>query len=80
MRHLAATALGFLLVAPAAASAQLTQVQREVVLLHDLESWTHAEIAQALDLSEVSSRQHLFNARKALRSVLSADPVEARHG
>lgn len=47
--------------------ARLTSVQREVVLLHDLESWTHAEIAAALDLSEVNSRQQLFVARKAMR-------------
>lgn len=46
---------------------RLSEVQREVVLLHDLESWTHAEIATALDLSEVNSRQHLFVARKAMR-------------
>jgi RNA polymerase sigma-70 factor (ECF subfamily) len=51
----------------------VTPVQREVVLLHDLEGWTHAEIAAALDLSEVSSRQHLFNARRALRARLT-DP------
>ncbi len=48
----------------------VTDVQREVVLLHDLEGWTHAEIAAALDLSEVGSRQHLFNARRALRQRL----------
>ncbi len=48
----------------------VTDVQREVVLLHDLEGWTHAEIAVALDLSEVGSRQHLFNARRALRQHL----------
>lgn len=51
--------------------AALTQVQREVVLLHDLEGWAHAEIAQALELSETNSRQHLFQARKALRAKLS---------
>jgi RNA polymerase sigma-70 factor, ECF subfamily len=45
----------------------LTAVQREVVLLHDLEGWTHAEIGAALEMSEVSSRQHLFNARRTLR-------------
>ncbi len=51
----------------------LTQVQREVVLLHDLESWTHAEIAAALDLTEVNSRQHLFVARRALKAFLGQD-------
>jgi RNA polymerase sigma-70 factor (ECF subfamily) len=50
-----------------AALEAVTAVQREVVLLHDLEGWTHAEIAAALEISEVSSRQHLFNARRTLR-------------
>jgi RNA polymerase sigma-70 factor (ECF subfamily) len=55
----------------------VTPVQREVVLLHDLEGWTHAEIAVALDISEVSSRQHLFVARRTLRSRLGeATPAE----
>jgi RNA polymerase sigma-70 factor (ECF subfamily) len=63
------------------ALAALTPVQREVVLLHDLEGWTHAEIADALDLSEVNCRQHLFTARRALRGGLAAlAPAEARHG
>jgi RNA polymerase sigma-70 factor (ECF subfamily) len=39
----------------------LTAVQREVVLLHDLEEWTHDEIGDALNLSAVMCRQHLFN-------------------
>lgn len=55
----------------------LPPVQREIVLLHDLEGWTHAEIAAALDISEVSSRQHLFVARRTLRSRLGeAEPVQ----
>jgi RNA polymerase sigma-70 factor (ECF subfamily) len=48
----------------------LGAVQREVVLLHDLEGWTHAEIASALAMSEVMSRQHLFLARRELRALL----------
>lgn len=48
----------------------LSEAQREVVLLHDLEGWTHAEIGRALDLSEVMSRQHLFQARRVLRGAL----------
>jgi RNA polymerase sigma-70 factor (ECF subfamily) len=52
----------------------VTPVQREVVLLHDLEGWTHAEIAASLEISEVSSRQHLFNARRLLRARLGAAP------
>lgn len=49
----------------------LTEVQREVVLLHDLQGWKHAEIADALDVSEVTCRQHLFNARRVLRTRLA---------
>jgi len=49
---------------------KVTPAQREVVLLHDLEGWTHPEIAQSLGISEVMSRQHLFVARKTLRGLL----------
>jgi RNA polymerase sigma-70 factor (ECF subfamily) len=67
-----------------AALATLTSVQREIVLLHDLDGWSHAELAETLGLSEVSCRQHLFTARRALRAELSAlapaQRGEARHG
>jgi RNA polymerase sigma-70 factor (ECF subfamily) len=52
------------------ALAQLSMHQREVVLLHDLEGWTHAEIASRLDISELMSRRHLSDARKRLRLLL----------
>ncbi|HZN96023.1 MAG TPA: RNA polymerase sigma factor [Myxococcales bacterium] len=57
----------------------LSGPQREVVLLHDLQGLTHAEIADALQISEVMSRQHLFQARKALRAVLER-AGETSHG
>lgn len=50
----------------------LSPQQREVVLLHDLESWTHPEIAAALGLSEVNSRQILSVARRAMRAKLAS--------
>ena len=53
-----------------AALAQLTVAQREVVLLHDLEGWPHADIAAHLEVSEVMSRRHLSDARKRLRVLL----------
>lgn len=61
------------------ALAGLDVEEREVVLLHDLEGWTHAEIARALAISEVHSRQHLFRARQALRAKLGgkASPRES---
>jgi RNA polymerase sigma-70 factor (ECF subfamily) len=54
----------------AAALDTLGPVQREVVLLHDLEGWKHAEIAARLGLSETMSRRHLSDARKRLRARL----------
>ncbi|MFZ4580876.1 MAG: RNA polymerase sigma factor [Myxococcota bacterium] len=53
-----------------AALAILNPAQREVVLLHDLQDWTHAEVAAALEISETMSRQHLFVARRAMRKYL----------
>jgi len=57
------------------ALAELDEQKREVVLLHDLENWTHAEIAQALNISEVHSRQQLFRARQILRAKLEGKAV-----
>lgn len=54
-----------------AALGALSEQQREVVLLHDLESWTHPEIAAATGLSEVNSRQVLSVARRLLRAKLA---------
>lgn len=50
----------------------LTAVQREIVLLHDLDGWPHADIAESLGMSVESSRQHLFNARRQLRLILGS--------
>jgi RNA polymerase sigma-70 factor (ECF subfamily) len=63
-----------------AALGALTEMQREVILLHDLESWTHAEIGTALGISEVNSRQHLFVARRLLRERLRDDAPEVNRG
>ncbi len=52
------------------ALATLTPVQREVVLLHDLDEWTHESIAELIGTSAGMSRQHLFHARKHLRALL----------
>jgi RNA polymerase sigma factor (sigma-70 family) len=40
------------------------------VILHDLEGWKHDEIAERLGLSSMMSRRHLSDARKRLREVL----------
>jgi RNA polymerase sigma-70 factor (ECF subfamily) len=53
---------------------ELPEVQRQVVLLHDLEGWKHREIADQLDLPCGTVRSHLHFARKALRSTLERIP------
>jgi RNA polymerase sigma-70 factor (ECF subfamily) len=53
-----------------AALATLTDVRREVVLLHDLEGWRHREIADLLGTSEGAVRVRLVEARKRLRAEL----------
>ncbi len=58
----------------------LTVTRREVVLLHELDGWTHAEIAETLQISELMSRQHLFLARRELREQLDAKITEVEHG
>jgi RNA polymerase sigma-70 factor (ECF subfamily) len=52
------------------ALAELPVVQREIVLLHDLEGWKHREIAERLSLPSGTVRSHLHFARKALRKAL----------
>jgi RNA polymerase sigma-70 factor (ECF subfamily) len=54
----------------------LSPLQREVVMLHDLEGWTHPEIAAALGMSDAMSRQHLFQARRKLREQLNGQTSE----
>jgi RNA polymerase sigma-70 factor (ECF subfamily) len=59
-----------------AALGAVTAVQREVVLLHDLEGWTHPEIGETLGISAVMSRQHLFLARRRIRAALESRKEE----
>jgi RNA polymerase sigma-70 factor (ECF subfamily) len=51
---------------------ELPEVQREIVLLHDLEGWKHREIANRIGLPSGTVRSHLHFARKALREALGA--------
>jgi RNA polymerase sigma-70 factor (ECF subfamily) len=52
----------------------LSELQRQIVLLHDLEGWKHREIADRLDLPCGTVRSHLHFARKALRRALQRIP------
>jgi RNA polymerase sigma-70 factor (ECF subfamily) len=54
-----------------AALAALDETRREVTLLHDVEGWRHAEIAERLGMPEGTVRYHLHEARKTLRERLA---------
>jgi RNA polymerase sigma-70 factor (ECF subfamily) len=59
---------------------ELSEVQREVVLLHDLEGWKHREIADRLAMPSGTVRSHLHYARKRLREVLAGYFEQDREG
>ena len=52
------------------AMTHLTKLQRRVLVLYDLEGWSHREIAGELGISAGSSRVHLHIARKSMRKRL----------
>jgi RNA polymerase sigma-70 factor (ECF subfamily) len=49
----------------------LTEDRREIVLLHDLEGWTHEEISERLGIPAGTVRSHLHFARRELRPLLA---------
>jgi RNA polymerase sigma-70 factor (ECF subfamily) len=53
----------------------LSEIRREVLLLHDLEGWKHREIAERLGIPDGTVRSHLHFARKHVKAEL-----EQRHG
>ena len=54
------------------AVAKLTQQQREVFLMYEVEGMRHSEIAAVLEISETASKNTLFQAKKNLRQMLEA--------
>lgn len=46
----------------------LSEVRREVLLLHDLEGWKHREIGERLGIPDGTVRSHLHFARRHVRS------------
>ena len=49
---------------------QLPKRSRVVVVLRDVYGWSHAQIAEALDISVSASKVRLHRARKRLRAIL----------
>ncbi len=47
---------------------------REVLVLHDVEGFTHPEISERLDIAVGTSKSQLFHARRAFRQLL--DPAQ----
>jgi RNA polymerase sigma-70 factor (ECF subfamily) len=54
-----------------AAIASLPPMARQVVVLHDLEGYEHAEIGAMLGIAEGTSKAHCFRARRLLRERLN---------
>jgi RNA polymerase sigma-70 factor (ECF subfamily) len=57
----------------------LTEVERTVLLLHDLDGLKHREIATSLELPAGTVRYHLFNARRAVRARLTDEQQENKN-
>jgi RNA polymerase sigma-70 factor (ECF subfamily) len=53
------------------AIASLPDGCREILVLHDLEGYTHKEIAESMRISEGTSKSQLFRAREKLRAMLN---------
>lgn len=60
------------------ALAQLPAGARQVLVLHDLEGWTHAEIAKHLEVDLGTSKSQLSRARGLLRARLT--PTDTHGG
>jgi len=55
----------------------LPERMRQVLVLYDVEGYTHAEIAEALGVTTGTSKSQLFKARAKMRELLAASPVAA---
>lgn len=49
---------------------RLSDGYRQILVMHDIEGWTHREIAENLGISEGTSKSQLFNARRQVRAML----------
>lgn len=62
------------------AIASLAPGYRAVLVLHDVEGFTHGEIAERLGITEGTSKGQLFKARRAVRARLEPEPNGGTHG
>jgi RNA polymerase sigma-70 factor (ECF subfamily) len=61
------------------AIAALPDGYRTVLVLHDLEGFTHPEISDRLQIAVGTSRSQLHHARRAVRRYLQGDSEETSH-
>jgi len=54
----------------------LPEIYRTVFLMHDLEGYSHREIAETLGVAEGTSKARLFRAREKLRAALGEEMQE----
>ena len=73
------TERGFLAASIETATANLSPGARAVFVLHDVEGYTHEEIAQELGITSGGSKSQLFKARAKLRKLL-AHLIDAPEG
>ena len=50
---------------------------RDVIVLHDIEGFTHAECAALLGIEESTSRSQLHHARRTMRAIIRASGVSS---
>ena len=55
---------------------QLPSTERLVFLMHDVEGYDHARIARTVGITEMESRQGLFQARLKIRELLAKASAE----
>lgn len=70
---------GFIAASIETATAKLSPGARAVFVLHDVEGYTHEEIAQELGITSGGSKSQLFKARAKLRKLL-AHLIDAPEG
>lgn len=63
-----------------AALSRLTERQRAIIVLHDLEELSISEVAQIVACKELTARSRLRDARKRLRAILGAEHAAAWKG
>jgi RNA polymerase sigma-70 factor (ECF subfamily) len=61
------------------ALARLPEGYRTVLVLHDIEGFTHEEISRQLSIAVGTSKSQLFDARRAMRVLLQPPAAETRH-